>query len=150
MKALIKTGCLLALLPWLSARETATPVTGLHTHTPRVHALVGATVVTSPERTLENATVVIRNGLIESVGVDADIPSDARVWDLKGKTIYPGFIDAYSHYGMPAGLKPAKPRDPRRLLATDRGASGRVRSPPSRAPRSKSLNDVGATVTVDV
>ena len=47
-------------------------------------------------------------------------------------------------------LSPAKPRDPRRLLATDRGASGRVRSPPSRAPRSKSLNDVGATVTVDV
>ena len=112
MNALIRIGCLLALLPWLNARETATPVTGLHTHTPRVHALVGATVVTSPKRTLENATIVIRNGLIESVGVNTDIPSDARVWDLKGKTIYPGFIDAYSHYGMPAGLKPAKPRDP--------------------------------------
>ncbi len=101
-----------ALLLGLGARETSIPVTGLHSNTPRVHALVGGTVVVSPDETLENATIVIRNGLFENVGANAEIPNDARVWDLTGKTIYPGFIDAYSHYGMPAALKPAKPRDP--------------------------------------
>lgn len=102
---------LILLIP-LYGRETTTPVEGLHTHTPRVHALTGATVVVSPDKTLENATIILRDGLIDSVGANASIPSDARVWDLHGKTVYPGFIDAYSHYGMPAGLKPAKPRDP--------------------------------------
>ncbi len=101
-----------AILIGLSARETSTPVTGLHSNTPRVHALVGGTVVVSPDETLSNATIVIRNGLIENIGIETEIPNDARVWDLTGKTIYPGFIDAYSHYGMPAALKPAKPRDP--------------------------------------
>jgi len=101
-----------SLLFPLLGRDTTTPVEGLHTHTPRVHALTGATVVISPDKSLENATIVIRDGLIESVGTNARIPSDARIWNLDGKTVYPGFIDAYSHFGMPAGLKPPKPRDP--------------------------------------
>ncbi len=33
----------------LYARDTSIPVEGLHTANPRVHALVGATVVVSPE-----------------------------------------------------------------------------------------------------
>ncbi len=94
------------------ARETTVPVEGLHQNTPRVHALVGATVVVSPDKTIENATVVIRDGLIESVGANVDAPADARIWNVEGKILYPGFIDAYTHFGMPAGLTPNKPRDP--------------------------------------
>ena len=41
-------------------------------------------------------------------------PADAPVWDLAGKTVYVGFIDAYSRYGLapgdaPAPLRPEKP-----------------------------------------
>ena len=34
------------------------------------------------------------------------VPAEARVWDLAGKTIYPGFIDAYSRLDLPETLKP--------------------------------------------
>jgi imidazolonepropionase-like amidohydrolase len=43
-----------------------------------------------------NATVVLRNGRIESIGTAA-APADARVVDLKGKYMMPGLIDAHTH-----------------------------------------------------
>lgn len=95
----------------LNARDSSTPVEGLHAANPRVHALVGATVVVSPDKIIEQATLILRDGLIESVGQSIKIPDDARIWDFSGKTIYPGFIDAYTHYGMPGNLKPFKRRD---------------------------------------
>lgn len=60
-----------------------------------VHALVGGTVVTRPGESLEGATVVIRDGFIQAVGKDVAAPADARVWDMKGLTIYAGFIESY-------------------------------------------------------
>ncbi len=60
---------------------------------PRVFALTGATVVQAPGRTLEKATVVLRNGRIEAVGTSVTVPPDALPIDLSGQWIYPGFID---------------------------------------------------------
>src|SRR5438477_5238714 len=60
-----------------------------------VHALVGGKVVVKPGEILPSATIVIRDGLIKAVGPDVAVPPDARVWDMKGRTIYPGFIDSY-------------------------------------------------------
>ncbi len=94
--------------PSIWARESSAPVEGLHSATPRVHALVGADIVVSPQKRISDGVIVLRDGLIEYVGDQPNIPADARVWDLKGKTLYPAFIDAYSHYGMPEGLKPSK------------------------------------------
>jgi len=61
---------------------------------PRIHALTGATVVASPGRILPGATVIVRDGLIEAVGIDVTTPSDATEIDLSGKWVYPGLIDA--------------------------------------------------------
>ncbi len=44
--------------------------------------------------------VVLRDGIIEAVGADVPVPTDARRWDLTGKTIYPGLIDAYGHVSV--------------------------------------------------
>ena len=41
------------------------PVTGMRDNGTGYHALVGARAVVSPGRTIENATIVIRNGLIQ-------------------------------------------------------------------------------------
>src|SRR5579859_7543041 len=60
-----------------------------------VHALVGGKVVPKPGEVLDSATIVIRDGLIIAVGTNATPPADARVWDMKGKTIYAGFVDPY-------------------------------------------------------
>lgn len=60
-----------------------------------VHALVGGKVIIKPGETLDDATIVIRNGYIEKVGSNVTPPADARVWDMKGQTVYAGFIEPY-------------------------------------------------------
>jgi imidazolonepropionase-like amidohydrolase len=66
---------------------------------PAVHALVGGNVVVKPGEVLSNATIVIRDGFIRSVGNDVAALADARVWDMKGLTIYAGFIEPYLALG---------------------------------------------------
>lgn len=75
------------------------PVTGLRDNGTGYHALVGARVITSPGQVLNNATVVVRNGVITAVGAGLNAPAGARVWDMKGLTVYPGFIDASADVG---------------------------------------------------
>src|SRR5690554_753425 len=91
---------LFLLLPGTAWSQTE-PVEGLRDNTPNVHALTGATIVTAPGEVLENATLIIRDGVIEEVGTNVTPPADARVWDLDGRTLYPGFIDPYFSLGMP-------------------------------------------------
>ena len=78
------------------------PVEGMRDNGTGYHALVGARVVTGPGQVLDNATIVIRDGLIQSVGRGTDAPPGARVWDLGGLTVYPGFIDAHADLEMGA------------------------------------------------
>ena len=79
----------------LTAPPATDPPPGLRETTPAVHALVGARIVVSPERTIESGSLVLRDGVIESVGQSVEPPADARIWNVEGKTIYPGLIDAY-------------------------------------------------------
>jgi imidazolonepropionase-like amidohydrolase len=67
---------------------------------PRVYAITGATVIVAPGNSLDNATVIVRDGLIEAVGADATVPADAEVIDGTDLTVWPAFVDAYSHLGM--------------------------------------------------
>jgi imidazolonepropionase-like amidohydrolase len=92
---------LLTLLmhPGLVHGQTA-PVEGLRENPPGVHALTNARVVVAPGRVVPGGTLVIRDGVIEAVGANVRAPADARVWDLAGRTIYAGFIDAYADVGM--------------------------------------------------
>ena len=63
-------------------------------------ALTNATVKTVTKGRLEQATVIIRDGDIISVGQNATIPSDAQVIDCKGLTIFPGMIDGGTRLGL--------------------------------------------------
>ena len=84
------------------------PADGLRQNTPNVHALTNARIVVAPGRVLEKATLVVRNNVIEAVGANVTPPADAKVWDLKGQTIYPGLIEMYSSYGLPQAARPAQ------------------------------------------
>jgi len=84
----------------LHAQAQTSPTDGMRDNTPAVHAFTNATIVTSPGNTITNATLVVRNGVIEAVGRNARVPADARVWNMQGRTIYPGFIDAHAHVGQ--------------------------------------------------
>ncbi|MCE9604121.1 MAG: amidohydrolase family protein [Planctomycetia bacterium] len=78
------------------------PVQGLHDRTPSFHALVGGRIVVAPGRVIEKGTLVFRDGLITAVGAEAKVPSGATVSDVTGRTLYAGFIDAYSEQAIEA------------------------------------------------
>ncbi len=82
------------------------PAEGIRKNTPTVHALINARIVQAPGKVIEHGTLVIRNGVIQAVGRNTVIPQDARVWDMKGLTMYPGLIDSYSDYGVPKLSQP--------------------------------------------
>ena len=46
---------------------------------------------------LADATIVIRDGVIEAVGTDVGIPADAEVLDLAGHTVIPGIVGLHDH-----------------------------------------------------
>ncbi len=71
------------------------PPEGLRSNNPTLHALVGAKIVAAPGQVIEPGTLVIDQGRIVAVGADIAVPAGARVWNLEGRTIYPGLIDAY-------------------------------------------------------
>ncbi|MGA8808606.1 MAG: amidohydrolase family protein [Thermoanaerobaculia bacterium] len=75
---------------------------------PGVYAITGGTIhpVSGPEIT--NGAVIIRDGLIESVGSAQAIPPDATIIDVKGGHIYPGLIDAQTSLGFPSGTAPRR------------------------------------------
>lgn len=73
---------------------------------PSAYAIRGATVVVEPGRMQENATVVIRDGLIEAItGADVAPPPDALIIDGTGKMLYPGLVDALSVRGYDESLR---------------------------------------------
>jgi len=77
--------------------------------TPAVIAIRNARIVTVSGPVIGKGTVVIRNGLIESVGESPAVPAEAMVVDGEGMTVYPGLIDALSTVGMPAATLAAAP-----------------------------------------
>src|SRR5947209_11883757 len=93
---------------------------------PSVHALVGGTVVVKPGQTIENGTIILRDGLITQVGAGITAPPDARIWDMKGLTIYAGFIDPYLVLGgtnTPVSTSDSEPATSHSLTAGDGGAN---------------------------
>ena len=67
-----------------------------------VYALVGGRVLPVSGPVIEKGTVVMRDGLIESVGASIVVPVGARVIDVKGLTVTPGLIDGFGSIGLPA------------------------------------------------
>jgi imidazolonepropionase-like amidohydrolase len=68
---------------------------------PRFFAIANARIVPVSGAVIENGTVVVAKGLIQSVGAHVTVPPEAWVIDGKGLTVYPGLIDAGTDLGMP-------------------------------------------------
>ena len=66
------------------------------------YAIVNARIVTAPGKTIAQGSIVLRDGLIQSVGENPSIPPDVRIYDAKGLTVYAGWIDGYTHFGFAA------------------------------------------------
>lgn len=88
---------------------------GLVTKTDRPEGIIAFTnariITMENDEVLENATIVVKDNRIENIGSSSQvsIPSNAQVFDVSGKTIMPGIVDAHAHIGaFRAGLNTKK------------------------------------------
>ncbi|MCA9127260.1 MAG: amidohydrolase family protein [Planctomycetales bacterium] len=63
-------------------------------------AIQGATIITVSGGVIEQGTVLMRDGVIEAIGTEIDVPGEALVIDGTGKVVMPGIIDAHNAAGM--------------------------------------------------
>lgn len=83
-----------------------------HAEAPGVFVITNGIVHPVPGSEINDGIVVIRNGLIESVGANAAIPADATVIDAAGGHVYPGLFDAHTSLGFSAPESDEKPVEP--------------------------------------
>lgn len=52
-------------------------------------------------KVIENGTIIVYKNKIEQIGTSSTVtvPADAKVYDMKGKTIMPGIVDVHAHVG---------------------------------------------------
>lgn len=65
-----------------------------------VFYISNATIHTGTGQVIENGTIKVNNGKIEQVGAGLAVPADAKVYDVKGKQVYPGMILPVTDLGL--------------------------------------------------
>ena len=63
-------------------------------------AFINAKIYSSHNNIIENGSMLINDGKIVSIGESLEIPKNSIIVDLKGKSVYPSFIDIYSKFGV--------------------------------------------------
>jgi len=92
----------------LSAVLAVASLATLPAQSPAVRAFTGARVIDGTDRPpMDNATIVVRDGKIVSVGPAsrAQVPAGAERVSLDGKTVIPGIVNAHGHVGNTEGLE---------------------------------------------
>lgn len=64
-------------------------------------AIKGGRIHTITNGLIENGVILIHNGIIEEIGTDVAIPSDAEVLDFVDSFIMPGIVSPHSYLGIP-------------------------------------------------
>jgi Imidazolonepropionase and related amidohydrolases len=107
--------------------QTTFPVNDIADPRHGYYALTNATIIKDAATTLNNATLVIRDGKIVSVSANGAVPKGAVEVNCAGKYIYPSFIDIYSDYGMPVPQRQQTGfnfNQPQQLSTNQKGAYG--------------------------
>ena len=71
----------------------------------RIQAFTGARLFDAAGRTIENATLVVRDGRILAVEAGLATPAGAERVDLDGRFVMPGLVNAHGHVGATRGLR---------------------------------------------
>src|ERR1700745_4217196 len=56
--------------------------------------------MTATNGMIDKGTVLLRDGSIAALGAKIAIPRAAETWDVAGKVVIPGMIDAHTHLGL--------------------------------------------------
>ena len=84
----------------ISAQSTF-PNNGAPNITHTLYAFTNCTLHVDADVVVLNASLLVQDGKVIRFGEKLEAPKEAISVDLKGKHIYPAFIDLYSDYGMP-------------------------------------------------
>jgi imidazolonepropionase-like amidohydrolase len=98
-----------ALLKITASAQVTFPSNGAPVREDHYYAFKNATIHIDADQTITNGILLIYKNKIVDVGPSVNIPSNVITYDLKGKHIYPSFIELYSAYGMPE-IKPSQSR----------------------------------------
>ena len=104
-KLIFAAGLVSAARP--SNAQISFPENGIADHRQGYYAFTNASIVKDATTTLTNATLVIRDGKIITIGTNIKVPTGAVEVNCKGKYIYPSFIDIYADYGTSLPPRPA-------------------------------------------
>lgn len=109
----------------IHAQETF-PLNGVADKREGTYAFTNATIVKDHNNTVQNGTMLIKDGKIINIGTGLSVPKDAVVLDCKGKYIYPSLMDVYANYGMPTPQRQAGFNffGPSQLTSNQKGAYG--------------------------
>ena len=88
------------LIPNIILAQEGFPINGVTDNRENYYAFSNAKIFVDYKTVIENGTLIIKKGKIVSVGQNISIPKGVKVFDLKGKYVYPSFIDLYSEYGI--------------------------------------------------
>lgn len=81
----------------------------------RTYAITNVNIIQAPGRKVDMGTILIKDGIIKSVGKNISVPADAIVIKADSMYVYAGFIDGLSRVGV---VKPKeennreRPKDP--------------------------------------
>ncbi|MDH5610334.1 MAG: amidohydrolase, partial [Cyclobacteriaceae bacterium] len=93
--------CTVAFISIAGRSQTTFPGNGVPDDRPSTYAFTNATIFQDYQTRLEKATLLIRDGRVVAVGTQVSIPAGTPTYDLRGRYIYPAFIDPYTSYGLP-------------------------------------------------
>jgi Tol biopolymer transport system component len=97
--------------PTYDAIETAVKVYYQRDMPQGVVLLKGARIITMEgEQVIENGDILVENNRIKGIGASGSlsVPAGAKVIDVAGKTIVPGFVDTHSHMWPQWGIHKAQ------------------------------------------
>lgn len=102
---------LIVVLPVLASAQDDKPLAPVT----RTYAITNVNIIQAPGRKVDMGMVLIKDGIIKSVGKSISIPADAIVIKADSMYVYAGFIDGLSRAGV---VKPKeetnreRPKDP--------------------------------------
>ncbi|MEZ2416033.1 amidohydrolase family protein [Muriicola sp. E247] len=106
LKYLIVAFAFLCAIP-LSSQDYFPKNDGVKAENNNYTALTNARIYVTPTQIIENGVLLIKDGKVVSAGTSVSIPPNSVQVDLKGKSIYPSFIDVYSKFGVEQPKRPS-------------------------------------------
>ena len=104
--------CLFIFLGMRVSAQQTFPVNGVAEVMPNKFALIDASIYVDAHTHLAKASLLIDGGKIVSISEKVNIPAGYVVINCSNKIIYPGFIDAYTSYGLSDTKNEGNTEDP--------------------------------------